>query len=154
MKLLKNNRGFTLIEVVIVMAIIGVISTMVAPQVVEQFNLIALKSDIQAAQSVENAIEMYNVNHADIDEENWTTAYDQLIDKEYLDAKDFKIVDEENGGKTTKLELRLDGNELIYSIDEGVQVRVNKEAYQDLEDKLDDNMKKWAVFELSAGEDE
>ncbi|OON93909.1 MAG: hypothetical protein ATN31_04920 [Candidatus Epulonipiscioides saccharophilum] len=130
-----NNKGFTLIEMIVVMSIIGVISTLITPTIIDQANMISLKSDIQAAQTIDNAIEMakLNNNFSIVDGKITADSYGVLAKGNYIDERD--LSDEE-------LKLRLDGNILIYSEAEGVQLQVS-ENYEELTNELDEMLKRW-----------
>ena len=62
---MKNNvRGFTLIEVMVVVVILGILASLIIPKIMsrpEQARLIKAKQDIQAIQS---ALDLYQLDNA------------------------------------------------------------------------------------------
>jgi len=59
-----RRSGFTLLEVLIVLAIIGVIAAMVVPQLVSQQRQANIKVTKQSIKGLEQALQMYAVEHS------------------------------------------------------------------------------------------
>ena len=62
---MTNRKGFTLVEILIVVIILGILAAIVIPQFTEASNdarLSALSSDLQ---SVRSQIELYKIHHLD-----------------------------------------------------------------------------------------
>jgi len=56
---MKNIKGFTLMEVVIVIAVIAILSAVLIPSFTGYTERARLRSDIQSARTVQNAIDLY-----------------------------------------------------------------------------------------------
>ncbi|OOB78459.1 MAG: hypothetical protein ATN34_04565 [Epulopiscium sp. Nele67-Bin002] len=128
-----RNYGFTLLELMIVVIIIGIVATMVSPQLINVANETSLKSDIQAAQALQNMIDMYVANGNSLGDTSIAGICQTLATASYLSSKDFG---------TDGLNLRLDGNQLTYSESDGVKLSVSSE-YLDLVENLDDIQRLW-----------
>lgn len=61
--MIKNNKGFTLIEIIIGIAIIGIMSAAVAPSFVDMTRKTQLKADIQSVSVLQDMIDMYTGDH-------------------------------------------------------------------------------------------
>ncbi len=55
-KIMKNNKGFTLVELIIVIAIIAILAAVLAPQYIRYVEQSRVASDIATAKSIESAI--------------------------------------------------------------------------------------------------
>lgn len=63
MKSLKMNQGFTLIEIMVVVVILGILGALIVPNIIgrpDEARVTAAKSDIQA---IANALELYRLDN-------------------------------------------------------------------------------------------
>jgi prepilin-type N-terminal cleavage/methylation domain-containing protein len=63
MERLRSESGLTLMELIIVLAVIVIISSIIAPNLIAATDKAKLKSDIQSAAVLQSAIELYNAEH-------------------------------------------------------------------------------------------
>ena len=56
----KNRKGFTLLELLIALAILAIIAAILIPNFFATTDRARLRSDIQSARVIQNAIELYN----------------------------------------------------------------------------------------------
>ena len=57
--MLKQNKGFTLMEVVVVLTVIAILGAVIIPGVMGYTDKARLRSDIQSARIVQNAIDLF-----------------------------------------------------------------------------------------------
>lgn len=58
-KFLKNKKGFTLIEVLVVVVIIGILAALAAPRIIGRINDARQSHDVALARTLTNAVEQY-----------------------------------------------------------------------------------------------
>lgn len=80
-KNLKNEKGFTLIELIIVIAIIAIISAILAPSFARMTARSRLKADISSARELTREAALYNA-----DKGTYPTAVTDLVNDKYIDA--------------------------------------------------------------------
>lgn len=79
-KNLKNEKGFTLIELIIVIAIIAIISAILAPSFARMTARSRLKADISSARELTREAALYNA-----DKGEYPTSLADLVDNQYID---------------------------------------------------------------------
>ncbi|MCL2284966.1 MAG: prepilin-type N-terminal cleavage/methylation domain-containing protein [Firmicutes bacterium] len=57
----KNTKGLTLMELIIVLALLAIIAAILIPMFVNTTDRARLRSDIQSARVIQNAIDLYRV---------------------------------------------------------------------------------------------
>jgi len=79
----KGDKGFTLIELIVVIAVLGVLATLIIPRVVG----VKSKAETAAMEAnekiIRNALERYYLDH----DETYPEKLKDLVDKGYLDEK-------------------------------------------------------------------
>ena len=61
---IKKDGGFTMMEMIIVLAIIAVIGAIILPNLVGATDKARVKSDVESARVITNAIDLYNAENA------------------------------------------------------------------------------------------
>ncbi len=61
--MLKNKKGMTMLELVIVLALMGILAGIIVPNFIKISDRTKLKSDIQSIKLIQNAIEVYNAEN-------------------------------------------------------------------------------------------
>lgn len=80
-KNLKNEKGFTLIELIIVIAIIAIISAILAPSFARMTARSRLKADISSARELTREAALYNA-----DKGRYPTSVADLVTDRYIDS--------------------------------------------------------------------
>ena len=87
MKRLTNEKGFTLLEVVIVLAVLGVIFLILAPNFSDTITKAKIKSDIQSARVITEAVRLYEAEKGtELSANNQGALVDFLIQEKYLES--------------------------------------------------------------------
>ncbi|MFU0783419.1 MAG: Prepilin-type cleavage/methylation domain-containing protein [Thermoanaerobacterium thermosaccharolyticum] len=76
----KDEKGFTLIELIVVIAILGILAAIAVPRVTGSLNKAKENADIANLKIIQDAVERYNVENGGYPESLQT-----LVDQKYLD---------------------------------------------------------------------
>ena len=89
---MKVRKGITLIELIIVLAVIVIIGAILVPNFLSTTDKARLKSDIQSARVLSNALELYNAEQTvKIKSTLIADIIKELSDKGYIDQKQVLI---------------------------------------------------------------
>ena len=94
LKIRTNNKGFTLIELIVVLAIMTIITAILAPNFINTVDKARLESDIISASVAQDALELYYAENTKPD--NITSAdevVNMLVAEKYLSSSDIQTED-------------------------------------------------------------
>ena len=88
----KKNKGFTLLELLIALAILAIIAAILIPNFFATTDRARLRSDIQSARVIQNAIELYRAERGTIPSgDNMAGMLESLTTSGFLRARDADI---------------------------------------------------------------
>jgi len=80
----NNQNGFTLIELIIVLAIITILGAIAAPNFLKTSAKARLKTDVQSARIIQNSKELYETETGEDLNNNSASIINILVEKNYL----------------------------------------------------------------------
>lgn len=95
-KKLKNNSGFTLIEMLIVIFIIAILLILIVPNITNNLDTAKNKSSEAYVKTVQSQITSYQLNENDND-----VTFEKLVERGYLDGPVEKASKSPNGKSIT-----------------------------------------------------
>ena len=110
-KLKKNEKGFTLVELIVVIAILGVLAALIVPRIVGNVGEATLEREVANARTLASEITVYNAQHnTDITNDSGgyvtKTKYDAVLDLpegiEWPDSTKVQIKVDVNGNAAIK----------------------------------------------------
>ncbi|MEG0707089.1 MAG: type II secretion system protein [Cellulosilyticaceae bacterium] len=149
----ENQKGFSMIEIVIAIALIGIMSAALAPSFMDITRKTKLKADIQSVETFQNMIEIYSADHdgklpgnqteSKVPIEVEASVYKALFDGGYIGIKDLE-------GETGTLKLQTDEASLKYDgAKEQVVLSINydkNEKVVRLARDLSDREEEWIIL--------
>ena len=89
---MKKNKGFTLMELTIVLAILAIIAVILVPAFLTTTDRARLRSDIQSARVIQNAIDLYRLERG-IDPTGGTVPLmmEHLVDEGFLSRQNASV---------------------------------------------------------------
>ena len=86
-----NKKGFTLMELTIVLALLVIVAAILVPTFILTTERARLRADIQSAQVIQNAIELYRIERGEVvvglNDDNMDTVINRLVYVGYINPR-------------------------------------------------------------------
>ena len=83
----QNEKGFTLIELIVVIAIMGIIGAVLVPQFATMTLRSRMSTDVSTVKELQNNLEIYYADTGSWPGDTPTVIVDSLVTGNYLDKK-------------------------------------------------------------------
>jgi len=80
----KKNKGFTLMELTIVLAILAIIAVILVPSFLATTDRARLRSDIQSARVIQNAMDLYQLERGNAPSGSVSEIIEHLVEEGFL----------------------------------------------------------------------
>ena len=122
MKRLKSESGFTMVELIIVVAIMGIIGAVLVPQFSRTTQKARITTDITSVKAIQRQIDRYYAEFGNYPGTTAETIMKALVDKNYIDSI-YKTVDD-------KLKVETPGAEMVFdTASQRVKLKVSQAEY-------------------------
>ena len=138
MKASKSENGFSMIELIIVIAIMGVIGAVLVPYYFNASDKARITTDVSSIITVQKQMEVYRTEFGKMPGTSAEDIIEELVDVGYLKSESFET--------DWKMKLQTPDSEVFYDSTAGKLKLKVKERYYDL-CKDNDNVKGWLTKE-------
>ena len=122
MKHLKSESGFTMVELIIVVAIMGIIGGILVPQFSRATQKARITTDISSVKAIQRQIDRYKAEFGNYPGTTADDIMEELVDKSYIDSI-YKTVD-------NKLKVETPGAEMVFdTASQRVKLKVSQAEY-------------------------
>lgn len=123
--MLMNKKGFTLIEVLVVVLIIGILAALAAPNILGRIEQSRITSDKAMAKTLENAVASYLVDQDAANNPSsppaGTAFVEEIVNPTYMDKASEEWIKANIRGEATATELVINGKAndwtITYTVD-------------------------------------
>lgn len=114
-----KSKGFTLMEMVVVIAIIAILATIAAPQALRAINRSRASSDIASAKTIATAIMQAQAEGyapTSTEEGKWLSVDEQFTDNTILKKYEIKPIPKVKANSSYSYFFKIDGSELLVGV--------------------------------------
>ena len=136
-KTLAQESGFTLIEVIVVIAILGIVSAALIPQLSLMSTRARLKTDVESMKVLQHQLDIYSIEYGDLPANNLNDMVSIMVKQKYFNEQ---YIDMEHS--TFILETK--GAQVSFDpLSKCVKLKVTSELYNLYDDQ--EKKSKWMV---------